>query len=198
MAEASIINIADFRARTATGGGIAEPQPIINSTPLVTETDISAGTPRLTNLEDLYAEDVASTALIRRARSLLHNIGECAKAAHEAYTSNDEIGADHQTMLLRADLLELFLCRNVSEGMAAFVLALHYALHNKHGVPLDLDQLYAVRKALQHLHSDMFMSFSESIDLIDSLAGCGLIVDPPEATILTNVFSDQNSNEGVG
>jgi hypothetical protein len=167
--------------------------------PSVTEGDETTTPARETKIDDLYgAEDAQSTALIKRARQLLSNIDQRAAAAHLAYTSEDEIGADQQTMLLRTDLLELFLCRSVFESLATVVVALHYSLHNQHGSPLNAKQLFTIRKVVQHVREDMFLSFEEALDLVDSLEESGMIVDPPEATALTDVFADDTSDQSVG
>ncbi len=117
--------------------------------------------------------------------------------AQDLLAIGDEVGADQQVMLLQGVLPELFCCRGISEGSSAFVLALHYALANQRGAPLDGDQIFAIRRGLNFVRENLFLSFDRSLDFIDMLSDSKLVVDPPETAILTDVFTESSTDESA-
>ncbi len=152
---------------------------------------------REATFEDLYSAGTISHALISRSRELLQDGAERIQAAQDLLAIGDEVGADQQVMLLQGVLPELFCCRGISEGSSAFVLALHYALANQRGAPLDGDQIFAIRRGLNFVRENLFLSFDRSLDFIDMLSDSKLVVDPPETAILTDVFTESSTDESA-
>ena len=96
-------------------------------------------------------------------------------------------------MLVQGALQELFLCRGVSEGMGNVVLATYYALKNKRGAPLNLDEVFAVTRALERVRENLFLTFEQSLDVIDALSDSGLVVEPPEAEQLADLLAAEDA-----
>ena len=195
MAEtATIVNLKDWRT---TGGSSDSRENVRLKADIVNTRDASERAQRETKFEDLYSADTKSHALISRARELLHSAEQRAQKALELLSSSDEVGADQQIMLLQGDLPELFCCRDLSDGLATFVLALHYALYNQHGAPLNADQIFEVRRGLKHLRDNLFIDFKESLDLVDGLADRGLTPEAPETTVFSDVITNQSAEQGA-
>jgi hypothetical protein len=88
--------------------------------------------------------------------------------------------------------------RELSEGLATFVLSLHYALVNQRGTPLNADQVFAIRRGLEQLRDNLFIGFDESLGMVDRLADQGLTTEPAEATALTEVITDESAEQSAG
>ena len=186
---ANVVDLDSYRT-TSTG----HQQHMHVSAEAKFDTIGSAGQARPeTRMDDLYPADASSDALIQRVRSLLRDAAQHASEARAFLADGDNLGADQQTMLLQGMLPELFCCREVSEGMAAFILGLFHGLNNLKGVPLNLDQSFIISKSMDYLSDRPFLSFSEALDLLAALENEGINIEPPEATELSALLIGQDA-----
>jgi hypothetical protein len=184
---ANVINLTSYRETAAPGV-----RSVLISPRVRVGSESSEKAVRETRMDDLYPEVSGSDALVQRVRILLRDAAGHAANAKEALVNGDALEADQQTMLLSGILPELFCCREVSEGMAAFVLGLFHALNNKRGAPLNLDQIYPISKFLNKISEGPFISFPEAVEVLANLQDEGLDIAPPEATSLSHLLVGEN------
>ena len=189
MAESG--NIIDLASRRGTLGSEIKREATIYRAEVRTR---SGADPEVAKREPTFAElypaqETASSGLIHRALELLSECEARSAKAQSLLATDDVLGADLEITRLQSDLPELFCCKVLSDGLGAVILALHYALINREGAPLTVDQIFAVRRCIEILRNNPFLAFDESLDLIELLAGAELVVDPPEADTLSDLFA---------
>jgi hypothetical protein len=199
MVESKIIDLNAYRATQALDTDVIVDRQSLKyrreARTQVGEEQFPSHSTRETSLDDLYSSEASAGALIMRVRELLSEMAERAKIAHESLASDDLMGADQEVNLIQADLPELFCCRDISEGLAAFTVALHYALLNRKDSTLNLAQIYVLKSCIDQLCESPIIGFEAGLDLIDRLANEGFITDPPEAKALSDIFvSEESSN----
>jgi hypothetical protein len=172
-----------------------EPISVVRQTAVVRVDDDSQQKKRELLLEDLYGSDTPTGGVIVRARELLADMAQRTNAAHLYLSDGDMIGADQEINLLQADLPELFCCRELSEGLATLTVALHFALLNRKDQVLSQDQLYVVRKCVELVYQSPFINFDTALDLVEELKSVGLVTDPPEAEILSDILAPAESTD---
>jgi hypothetical protein len=145
---------------------------------------------RSADIEDLYSADAAGTRLLARARQILHDGDQKIGQALVQLGAGDPIGADNEVNLFQAQLAELFLCRSVSEGLAAGTIAIFHALRNRGGSLLDADQLWALKQLITKLYQETFVKIEDIVDELAALVDAGLAVDPKEGEILEEIFAE--------
>jgi hypothetical protein len=194
MAETA--QIIDLQAHRETATPSTSPGPrVIRGHAYISERDQEGGRATQTAIGDLYDPDTPTGGLIVRARELLSDMAQRAELAQTCLNEDDLLGADQEINLIQSDLPELFCCRQLSEGMAAFAVALHHGLLNRGDRTLSNEQLYTVRNSLQTLHEAPFISFDFGLDLVDGLRSVGLNTDPAEANILSDIFAASESTD---
>ena len=104
--------------------------------------------------------------------------------------SGDPIHADDAMQHVHAMLPELFCCRALGDGFGAVVSALLGTFDHLRGLPMKLQQIRAVRCAVETIRSNPRISFETAMEQIDQLERSGLNVDPPLAGELAEVLDD--------
>jgi hypothetical protein len=140
-------------------------------------------------IDDLYHGVTPGNQLLNRARQLLQENERRIADARQLLNEGDVLGADNEISLFQADLPELFCCRSLSEGFAAVVVALNHSLQNRRGAPLSSDQITAILNCVRRLNTDTFLSFDQSLDLVDDLERRELLTDLAEAEYLSDVLA---------
>lgn len=192
MIDESTAEVIDLNAHRRTH--LPEQDTHIWKTRTITLSASEGARSSSTSLADLYpASEAASTSAIGTVRQLLSEAAKSAAGAQASFASGDQIESDQQMMLVQGALQELFLCRGVSEGMGNVVLATYYALKNKRGAPLNLDEVFAVTRALERVRENLFLTFEQSLDVIDALSDSGLVVEPPEAEQLADLLAAEDA-----
>lgn len=81
---------------------------------------------------------------------------------------------------------ELLCCREVGEGLLALTNALEIAVR-LHPIPVERTQLVAMKRSLDLLRNDPFVSMEEALEEIERIAGVGLQVSPQALTDLMDL-----------
>jgi hypothetical protein len=90
----------------------------------------------------------------------------------------DMISSDDAINRLQALLPELFCCRSISDGFGAIINAVYHSIQNMQGTPLNADQLHALRKILNRVNTEPFLTYEEAVDEIITLEKVGFEVEP--------------------
>jgi hypothetical protein len=140
--------------------------------------------------QELYPEQIGRSALLIRARMLLAQGEQSLLRARDYIVNEDIVRADYEVTLFQGAIPELFCCQSIGEGFATIVVALRWALKNRKGAPLNLEQLNAVLNCVVKLHAELFLKYETALDLLDTLEAVGLNNDvsiaEPLATLLIN------------
>jgi hypothetical protein len=187
MAEASIINLEARRNLRADAS--------LSTGPVRSGEGSSAIRPSTTppeaTIEDLYGSDTGATRLFARARQILRDGDERIGRALILLGGKDVVGADNEVNLFQAQLPELFLCKAVSEGLAAGTVAMFHALQNRGGSLIETDQLWALRQLIRRLLEETFVQIEDIVDEIAALTDAGLAVGPKDAEVLEDIFAPE-------
>lgn len=174
-----------FRTSESSVGGLTEHVADENEqVRTVSSEEAKSFSARPADMDELYPRDAVVNATLNRARQILRENEKRLAGAQNFMREGDFIGADNEISLLQADIVELFLCRTLSDGFASLVVALHHALRNRGGSPLTELQLACVRKCILSLYENTFLSFSDALSLVEDLQDVELITDPPESEYL--------------
>jgi hypothetical protein len=143
---------------------------------------------RTLDWQELYPEQIGRSALLVRALTLLAEGEKSLIRARDYIVDEDIISADYEVTLFQGAIPELFCCQSIGEGFAAIVVALRWALKNRKGAPLNLDQLNAVLNCVRRLRAELFLKYETALDLIEALEALGLNTEisiaEPLATLL--------------
>lgn len=90
----------------------------------------------------------------------------------------DMISSDDAINRLQALLPEMFCCRSISDGFGAIINAVYHSIQNMQGIPLNADQLQAIKKILSRINTELFLNYEDAVDEIISLENVGLEVEP--------------------
>lgn len=102
--------------------------------------------------------------------------------AREALEQNDIISSDCNVQALPALLKRIFLIRSDGEGIRLLVSSVFNAIRNKNGMPLNLEEIAAIRLTLYRGRQLPFLSFDESLSYIeDHIESIGMDTDPDTA-----------------
>jgi hypothetical protein len=181
-----VASITSPRVRT---GPTAVVEVIIEST--ATVGGAGSRSSRSLNLHELYSVEVGRSALVIRAKTLLTKGEQSLKAAIENFGDlDDPLRSDYEVTLFQGNIPELFCCNSIGDAFATTVLAIWWALKNRKGQPLKLDQLIAVHSCVTSLNRELFMTYDRALDLVDDLEEVGLNVDISIATPLQQLLID--------
>lgn len=117
-------------------------------------------------------EFVAATRLLSEAAGLLSE----AKTAAER---SEDVTADNCMIHFEQLLPSLFACRKVGDGFANVTNAVQLALAKRNGLPLEKNQILVLWRTFRQLASGPFLSFDDSISLIDDLDQANLWTTDP-------------------
>jgi hypothetical protein len=146
------------------------------------------------DIDRLYPTDSGNSALVRRIYKTLQSSLQHIDKARESLAADDFIDSDYHVTAVQGDLPELFCAASISEGLRIFVVTLHYALTNRRGAPLTIEQISAIYLCLLRLKKMIFIRLEEALDLVDKLESVGLNTDPPEAAALNKLLLDESSS----
>jgi hypothetical protein len=154
---------------------------------------------RTLDWKELYPEEIGRSSLLIRAWTLLAQGQQSLRKARDCLIDEDTLNADYEITLFQGLIPELFCCKPIGEGFATIVVALRWALKNRRGDPLTLEQLDAVLNCVVRLNTELFLKYERALDLIDDLENAGLNTDisvaEPIAALLIDETSEPTSNE---
>ncbi len=187
---ARVVNLNDFRSTQPSSNSAADDGPTLHYRAVGNRRyGDAAKSDRETDFGDLYGHDTPAGGPIVRARELLAEMASHASTAQMHLAAKELLDADQEINLIQADLPELFCLRELSQGLATVTVALNQALQNRGSGILNDDQLYAVRRSVETLRDQPFLSFDAALDLVDDLVRTGLTTEPPEGRILGEIFA---------
>jgi hypothetical protein len=143
---------------------------------------------RTLDWKQLYPGEVGGSGLILRARALLTRGEQSLRKARDCMLEDDIVGADYEVTLFQGAIPELFCCKSLGDGFAAIVVALSWALKNRHGDPLTIEQLNTVLNCVVCLNKQLFLTYETALNLIDDLDEANLNTDPSIATPLATLL----------
>jgi hypothetical protein len=146
---------------------------------------------------DLYSAEFGRSALVIHARTLLAKGQQSLSAALDYIRDDDVVRADYEITLFQGAIPELFCCNSIGEGFATIVLALRWALKNRRGDPLTLDQLIAVLNCVTRLNRELFITYDTALDLVDDLEKVGLNTDISIAAPLARLLIEDTGEPGA-
>jgi hypothetical protein len=117
-------------------------------------------------------EFVAAVRLLAEAASLLSEAKTAAERSEEVTADNFMIHFEHL-------LPRLFACRKIGDGFANVTNAVQLALANRNGLPLEKMQIVVLWRIFRQLATGPFLSFDDSISLIDDLDQANLWITDP-------------------
>src|SRR5437660_1770575 len=109
-------------------------------------------------LFELYPLGADQNPIVVTAMRLLADGNSRIDEALTYFRSDEKIGAADSIQRLRVLLPELFLCRSIGDGFGSVVLSTSSCLESA-VEPLTEDQLIAVRRAIQRLQREPYLSF---------------------------------------
>jgi hypothetical protein len=148
---------------------------------------------RTLDWNELYAGEVGRSALLLRARVLLAQGLQSLQKAYDYVKDENTVSADFEITLFQGAVPELFCCNQISEGFAAIVVALNWALKNRRGDPLTPEQLRAILNCVGRLNNELFLKYEVALDLIDDFENVGLNTDPSIAEPLATLLIDETN-----
>jgi len=149
-------------------------------------------------IKDLYADAPGRPQILLKAQAILVAGLERMAAARDYIVGEELLNADYEVTLFQGDLPELFYFSASVEGFSTVVVAIHDALKNRQGKPLDLDQINAIRRCLTALTDRPFMKYDDALDLVDLLETTGLCVNPPESSAVAEILLEDEEVEERG
>jgi hypothetical protein len=156
----------------------------------VTVTPAVSQSSGVVDWHDLYPVHVGRGALVIRALTLLGEGQLSLKKALDYLKDDDPVSADYEITLFQGAIPELFCCNSIGEGFATIVVALRWALKNRHGDPLTYEQSTAVLGCVDRLNRELFLKYETALDLIENLESVGLNTDPSIAVPLATLLID--------
>jgi hypothetical protein len=140
------------------------------------------------DLDLLYPLKSESFPTLFVASRLLAKAMDLIETSIEAHQLGNEFAKDDCANQLAALLPELFCCRDIGEGYGALIIAIHYGLRNRGAELLTEDQLISIRYAIRKLSATPFISFEDSLPLIEDMERTALIVEPRELEYLADLL----------
>jgi hypothetical protein len=122
----------------------------------------------------LYQAREAGSKNFNRALELLEEASEALSEAKVAVESKDLVARASEVMRFERLLAPLFECREIGEGFANVINAVHMSIANLHGEPLDDDQIIALWRIVREVASAPFFGFQESLKFVRDLELVGL------------------------
>jgi DNA-binding FadR family transcriptional regulator len=186
--------ILDFPARLQTTAGDLSPSGpvrIADKTVRIADKDESRLYPSGSlSTGDLYPLRDALSGVISKVFDLLAQARQRIDRSVAALRQGDHIGSDDEINRLQALLPELFCCRSIGDGFGEVVTAIHYAITNMDGAPLDERQLLAVGRLFRRVETEPFVNADEAVNEIMLLEDAGLIVEPRSFAELSELFGE--------
>jgi hypothetical protein len=129
-------------------------------------------------IDSLYpAPDILSPAFGTALRLLAESLQRAAEAVIAA-DEEDRIAADNAVIRIQALLPELFCCRSLGDGFGHLINAIFYGIKNRAGTFLNAVQIRSIKRALEAVRSQPFMSFEVADGYVDYLEDAGLDTEP--------------------
>ncbi len=140
--------------------------------------------------KDLYLYSEISSVL-STAIQLLEEGVQHLESAVDSFQSQDFITADDQIQHFQRLVPELFCCRTLGDGLGAVVNSLQIAFGNRKGVPLELPQIRAIKRVVERIRKEPFVTFDKAVDLVIVLEDVGLDVTPPAVAHLAELGAEE-------
>jgi hypothetical protein len=182
MAEATFYIVEPTRTPILQGDASRSEQPLSPEQEDRSKPSFIVGRPtahgdRAVSWNDLYSSEVGRGALLIHAHDLLVKGERRLRAALDCLQNEDIVGADFEITLFQGDIPELFCCNSIGESFTTVVVALRWALKNRKGAPLSMEQLSAVLHCVVRLSKEMFLDYDTALNLVDALEDAGLNAD---------------------
>lgn len=124
--------------------------------------------------------------------SLLKTCRTRLEKALQFLASDMKVEADIELIALRPELQELYCLRSIGSGFSGVVGSLLNAFYNRHGQVFDLAQTDEILASINTLLGNPFLPLEDAIEIVNRMEDFGLDVDPPGATRLLEVLSDES------
>jgi hypothetical protein len=128
--------------------------------------------------KDLYPDWETLSPVFSTALRLMGEAREYIDRSLDFYDNHELISADDEIQKLQVLLPELFCCRSMGDGFGQVINATLNALDNTNGVPLNKDQVVALKRVFYNLHREPFISFDKAIDQTEILEDADLLIQP--------------------
>lgn len=186
---ARIYNITEFRqtGRAVSGASTGA---------AATQREIEPNSQeRSLTFAELYPEVNATSPLLSKMHELVSEALAHAVGAHEAVTvRGDLLAADEELARIAAILPELFCLRSIGDGFGMVVSALHCSLVTPIESALTADSMtdkaWVVRKTLETLSKQPFISVDQALDNIERMTDIGLVTVPEGLGALGDLIGD--------
>jgi hypothetical protein len=139
--------------------------------------------------EDLYPVREINPKFFAAVQLLAEGLAHISKSLR-MFRDGDLISADDALQRFQALLPELFLCRDLGDGLGAMISSIYHAIRNMKSVPLNESQLSALRKAVKRIHTEPFIGFEESVEEIMLLEAAGFEVSPPHLKYAADLLNE--------
>lgn len=104
------------------------------------------------------------------------------------FIENNLLSSDDALQRFQALLPELFCCRDLGDGFGAVVNAVFHSLKNLEGMPANREQLFAIKKIINRIATEPFLSIEEAVDEIILIEKAKLIVEPSNFKFMADML----------
>lgn len=143
-----------------------------------------------TSIDELYYSPEYTSRELQTVLRLLARCIQLVGVSIDELRAGHKLGAHESTLELQSLLPELFACRGLGDGYGAIVNCVQLALINRRGVPLDEDQLLALKEILNAARNAPFIRFDKARRHIREFERHDFIVEPVSLQFLSNFFDE--------
>lgn len=154
------------------------------------ESGIEAATVKSIDIETLYPPVPDRNDHLSR---VLEQLASAVNLLGQARTQEDVMVSDRYIQQFQALLPDLFKWRSVGDGYATVINSLQFALFNRKGIPLTVQQISTLWRSLKELRTRPFLTFEQALTYVDEFEKVGLKVDPPVLGALLPDEDDANA-----
>ena len=144
----------------------------------------------ITPTEELYPADSGYNPVLSTAFDLLRESISFLDESIDRLKENDLIKSDDSLQQFQAIIPELFCCRNLGDGFGAIVISIYHSLKNNEGLPLKQNQLKIIRKIINRLCTEPYISFDDAVEEISELEEANLLVQPDHFKYVADLLND--------